>query len=163
VILTLKQVLPISSQEGTLLHSAIAFAGESESQQRRAFNINKVVGISQAVISTAQGIMAQLAVPQDALTGANFVKAGIVAATGAAQIATIAKTKFQGGSSSVSGVSSSTGGGDSRPANFNVVGNDGNNQLAESLGGQVMKAYVVGADVTTQQSLDRNKIGTATL
>ena len=72
-----------------------AFAGESEEQQKRAFNVNKAVGIAQAVVSTAQGIMAQLAVPQDALTGMNFVKAGIVAATGAAQIATIAKSKFQ--------------------------------------------------------------------
>lgn len=155
-----------SSTFGALGDLATAFAGDSEAQQKRAFDINKVVGISQAVISTAQGIMAQLAVPQDALTGANFIKAGIVAATGAAQIATIAKTKFQGGGSSVSGVASggsAGGGGDSRPANFNVVGNDGNNQLADSLSNQVTKTYVVASDVTTQQSLDRNKLGTATL
>ena len=152
-----------SNMFGALGELATAFAGDSEAQQKRAFNINKVVGISQAVISTAQGIMAQLAVPQDALTGANFIKAGIVAATGAAQIATIAKTKFQGGGSAPSAPSSSTGGGESRPASFNVVGNDSNNQLAESLGGQVTKAYVVSGDVTTAQSLERNKIQTATL
>jgi len=153
-----------SNMFGALGELATAFAGDSERSQKRAFEINKVVGISQAVISTAQGIMAQLAVPQDALTGANFIKAGIVAATGAAQIATIAKTKFQGGgASSPSAPSGGTGAGDSRPANFNVVGNDGNNQLAESLGNQVTKTYVVASDVTTQQSLDRNKVGTATL
>jgi vacuolar-type H+-ATPase subunit I/STV1 len=153
-----------SNMFGALSDLATAFAGDSEAQQKRAFNINKVVGISQAVISTAQGIMAQLAVPQSALTGTSFIKAGIVAATGAAQIATIAKTQFKGGGASSPSVpSGSVGGGDSRPAQFNVVGNNGNNQLAESLGGQVTKAYVVAGDVTTQQSLDRNKVGTATL
>jgi hypothetical protein len=73
-----------------------AFAKDDEASQKRAFNANKAFGIAQAVISTAQGISAQLAVPQDAITGANFVKAGIVAATGAAQIATISKTQFKG-------------------------------------------------------------------
>tara|TARA_R110002153_G_scaffold50703_2_gene142629 strand:+ start:564 stop:2630 length:2067 start_codon:yes stop_codon:yes gene_type:complete len=73
-----------------------AFAKDDEASQKKAFNANKAFGIAQAVISTAQGISAQLAVPQDALTGANFIKAGIVAATGAAQIATIAKTQFKG-------------------------------------------------------------------
>lgn len=72
------------------------FAKDDEESQKKAFNANKAFGIAQAVISTAQGISAQLAVPQDAITGANFVKAGIVAATGAAQIATISKTQFNG-------------------------------------------------------------------
>lgn len=70
-------------------------ASGDEKQQRKAFQLNKAISIGQAIMSTAQGITAQLAVPQDALTGANFVKAGIVAATGAAQIATIAKTQFK--------------------------------------------------------------------
>lgn len=70
-------------------------ASGDEKQQRKAFQLNKAVSIGQAIMSTAQGITAQLAVPQDALTGMNFVKAGIVAATGAAQIATIAKTQFK--------------------------------------------------------------------
>lgn len=145
-----------------------AFAGESEEAQRRAFNINKAISIGQAIISTAQGIITQLAVPQDALTGANFIKAGIVAATGAAQIATISATQFQ--------ASSSGGGGGgttptapnpptavSSPAVFNVVGNTGTNQLAETLGQQPLQAYVVAGDVTTAQSLERNKIQQSTL
>ena len=73
-----------------------AFAKDDEESQKKAFNANKAFGIAQAIISTAQGIATQLAVPQDALTGANFIKAGIVAATGAAQIATISKTQFKG-------------------------------------------------------------------
>ena len=141
-----------------------AFAGESEGQQKRAFNVNKAVGIAQAVVSTAQGIMAQLAVPQDALTGMNFVKAGIVAATGAAQIATIAKSKFQSSSSGggdTPSVDSSAGGGMPQPS-FNVVGDSGINQLAE-LQMQPTQAFVVSGDITTAQSLDRNKIQNATI
>lgn len=80
---------------GSLSALTTAFAKDDEESQKRAFKINKAISIGQAVISTAQGIVAQLAVPQDALTGANFVKAGIVAATGAAQIATISKTQFK--------------------------------------------------------------------
>ena len=85
-----------------------AFAKDDEKSAKRAFNVNKAFGIAQAVVSTAQAIVAQLAVPQDALTGANFVKAGIAAATGAAQIATIAKQKFEpssGGSGSAASIS----------------------------------------------------------
>ena len=46
--------------------------------------------------------------------------------------------------------------------NFNVVGNNGINQLAQ-LQQQPIKAYVVGSDVTTQQALDRNRINNSTL
>jgi len=153
---------------GALGDLATAFAKDDEKSAERAFKINKAVGIAQAVISTAQGVMAQLSVPQDALTGANFVKAGIVAATGAAQIATIAKSKFQGGAagSSPTAPSSSVSTPSSQPASFNVVGNTGVNQLAETLGNQgqqPIQAFVVGSEVTTQQSLDRNKVETATL
>jgi hypothetical protein len=76
-----------------------AFAKDDEESQKKAFNANKAFGIAQAIISTAQGISTQLASPKDVLTGANFLKAGIIAATGAAQIATISKTQFKGGGS----------------------------------------------------------------
>ena len=46
--------------------------------------------------------------------------------------------------------------------NFNVVGNNGLNQLAQ-LQQQPIKAYVVGSEVTTQQALDRNRIQNGTL
>jgi hypothetical protein len=162
-----EQNLQLASDSlGAISGLVTAFAGESEAAQRKAFNINKAISIGQAIISTAQGVIAQLAVPQDALTGANFVKAGIVAATGAAQIATISRTQFKGGGT-VGGVD---GGGtsnpttaQSQPANFNVVGNTGTNQLADTLGSSPMKAYVVAGDVTSAQSLERNKIQQSTL
>lgn len=46
--------------------------------------------------------------------------------------------------------------------NFNVVGNNGLNQLAQ-LQQQPVKAYVVGSEVSTQQALDRNRITNAQL
>ena len=52
------------------------------------------------------------------------------------------------------------------PADFNVVGTTGTNQLADAIGGQTqapVKAYVVSGDVTTSQSLDRNIVESATL
>ena len=149
---------------GAIGDFATAFAKNDEAGAKRAFNINKGVGIAQAVVSTAQGVMAQLAVPQDALTGANFVKAGIVAATGAAQIATIAKSKFQGTGATAPPPPTLNASGSS-PASFNVVGNTGINQLAQGLGGQdnVTKTFVVASDVTTAQGLDRDRMDLVTL
>ena len=148
-----------------------AFANESEEAQRRAFNVNKAIGLAQAIISTAQGIIGQLAVPKDQLTGANFIKAGIIAATGIAQVATISKTRFEstgGGTPPPSptglGGGSGTGIGSQAPA-FNVVGQSGFNQVAQALGQQnstPIKAFVVSGDVTTAQALENNIIDIAT-
>lgn len=59
-----------------------------------------------------------------------------------------------------------TGGGGGAPS-FNVVGNAGVNQLAQTLGGQSqqapIQAYVVAQNVTTAQSLNRNIINNASL
>ena len=72
---------------------------DSEEAARRQFELNKKIQRAQVYLATASGIMQQLAVPQDALTGANFVKAAIVAATGAAQLVAINSTQFDGGGS----------------------------------------------------------------
>jgi len=146
---------------GAIGELANAFAKDDEKSAEKAFKINKAVGIAQAVVSTAQGIMAQLAVPQDALTGVNFVKAGIVAATGAAQIATISKSKFQGGTNDTPDIDTS-GGGQAQAPSFNVVGDSGVNQLAQ-IQQQPVQAFVVSGEVTTSQALDRNRVQNATL
>jgi len=136
-----------------------------EAAAKRAFERNKALQIIQAVINTASGIMTQLAVPQDALTGANFVKAALVATTGATSIATIAAQKFNGGKA--------TGGGSTPKApappqvspSFNIVGQGGTNQLLQGIAGQFsqpLRAYVVGGDVTSSQEMERKRIKTAT-
>ncbi len=74
-----------------------AFSGEGEQEARKAFKRNKALSLATAIAQTAQGIITQLASPKDVVTGRNFLKAGIVAATGVAQVANISKTKFQSG------------------------------------------------------------------
>jgi hypothetical protein len=48
---------------------------------------------------------------------------------------------------------------------FNVIGTSGVNQIAQVVGQnqQPIKAYVVGSEISSQQSLDRNKVMTASL
>jgi hypothetical protein len=97
-IANINQVGEYASQGFDILSNlSSAFSKDSEKDARRQFNINKAAGIAQATTSTASAVVAQLAVPQDALTGANFVKAGIAGAIGISQIAKIAATKFQPG------------------------------------------------------------------
>ena len=141
---------------GVLMSFNELYDEEDEAAAKKAFDRNKKLQIGQAVINTAQGVMAQLAVPQDALTGANFAKAAIVAATGAAQIAKIRSTEFEfAGDSSVDTGSLSA---PSTSPQFNIVGASGQNAILESLQANPMRAYVVGSDVTSQQELDRNRI-----
>jgi hypothetical protein len=44
--------------------------------------------------------------------------------------------------------------------NFNIVGNNGQNQLGQL--GSPIQAYVVSSDMTSQQQLDRNRLRNAT-
>ena len=138
----------------------MSFEAKDKESAKRQFKINKALQIGQTIASTASGIMNQLAVPQDALTGANFVKAGIVATTGAASLVKIASSKFDEGSTGGSAPEIASGG--SQAPNFNVVGNSGINQLAQ-LQTEPTRAYVVSGEVTSQQSLDRNRQMNATL
>jgi hypothetical protein len=126
---------------------------ESEYYAEKAFERNKKLQTAQAVVNTAQAVTAQLAVPQDALTGQNFVKAGIALATGIAQIRTIQATQFGGGVGSLDSSIS-----EPQSPSFNIVGSTGQNAILESLRNNPVRAYVVGSDVTSQQELDRNRI-----
>ncbi len=87
--------------------------------------------------------------------------------SGLAGVAKIASQKFEGGGSATGGGGASEGGGGgmsggTQAPSFNVVGNNGLNQLSQ-LQQQPTQAYVVSGQVTTAQSLDRNRIQNATL
>jgi len=140
-----------------------AFAGENEEAQKRAFMINKVAGIANAVISTAAGITKALEQTTDPTPTQSFRfgNAALVAATGAAQIATIARQQFTP-SGTLDDDIPNGGGGGSMPPQFNVVGSTGTNAILQSLQQNPVKAYVVGSDVTSQQELDRNRIKQST-
>ena len=156
-----------SNALGSIGQLADAFAKGDEARAKKAFKINKAIGIAQATISTAQGIMNELSHPVKTLTFTNYAAAAAMAIAGAAQIATIATTKFNSGSSVKPKTTDNTGGGSltaaTQPPSFNVVGQSGFNQVAGALGQQQpVQAFVVSGDVTTAQQLQNNTITQAT-
>ena len=156
-----------SSALSSIGQIADAFAGDDEERAKKAFNINKGLGIAQAIIATSQGIMNAYTNPVDVASGVAFAKSIGIGLAGAAQIATIASTKFQpadGGGGSAPSPSISGGGESStQPPSFNVVGQSGFNQVAGALGQQQpVQAYVVAGNVTTAQQLQNNTITQAT-
>ena len=78
------------------------FAKDDEESQKKAFQLNKKIGVGQALISTAQAVTGALAEPS-LIPGERFIKAGIAAAVGAAQITAIDRAQF-GGSSTAADV-----------------------------------------------------------
>ena len=120
-----------------------AFTGENEKAQKRAFMINKVAGIANAVISTAQGISKALAETTDPTPTQSFrfANAALVGVTGAAQIATIARQQFSGGGSVDTNIPDGGGGNfGSMTPQFNVVGSTGTNAILQSLQQNPVKA-----------------------
>jgi hypothetical protein len=95
-----------------------AAAKGDEASQRKTFERNKLMQKAQATIAMASGIVQQLAVPQDQLTGMNFVKAAAIAAAGIANIVKINQTQFSGGGSGGGNgnLNAPTGGGANAPA-----------------------------------------------
>jgi hypothetical protein len=151
---------------------ATMFLGKSEADARKAFNINKAASIAQAIVSTylgANAIFASAAAnPKTVLFPAQpFIAAGIAITSGLANVAKIARTKFEGGGGGGGGGNNSappspaTQNVTSSAPSFQIVGNSGTNPLA-GLGGAPIKAYVVSAEVTTSQQLDRNHVKNAT-
>ena len=140
------------------------FAKGNEKQQKRAFQVQKAVGIAQATINTAQAITKVFAettdfTPTQSLRIANAVGIGLA---GAAQIASIASQQFQGGGDVETPTDIGAGGGEVQAPQFNVVGDSGVNQLAQ-LQQQPTQAFVVSGEVTSAQALDRNRVTNATL
>ena len=141
-------------------------AGKSEKDARRAFKAQKAFNLASALTNTYLAVTAALANKKEIFPGQRFIEAGLAGAAGAVQVAKIAKTQFEGGSSSGAGSVGGGGGGATAPTmsapQFNVVGQSGVNQLA-SLNQQPIQAYVVSGQVTSQQALDRNRLANATL
>lgn len=144
-----------SDAMGALSSLNDALAGDSEKSAKRAFKINKALSLAQAIMSTYQAVNAQLAVPQNALTGTAFIKAGIALAAGIANVIKIQKTKFEGGGGSPS-PSGGGGGG--------LVANAGDNQSTATPAfnvldtgflsdrpaqGAPVQAYVLSSDVSS--------------
>ena len=140
-----------------------AFAKEDEASQKKAFEVNKAIGIANAIINTSVGVSKALASSAPPL---NFINAAIVTASGVAAVKNIQKTQFNSSSFDTTSPSTSTGGAatsPTQPPSFNVVGQSGFNQVAGALGQQPpTQAFVVAGDVTTAQQLQNNTITQAT-
>lgn len=156
-----------------LTDAAVKKAGSNEAAAEKArkkgFERSKKLQMTMAIIQGVQGVMAAFTAgssmgPAGVIMGP--VMATLAAVTAGINVAKISKMKYEGGGSAGGGGGGSVPRAPSvpSPANFNVVGNSGTNQLAETLGEQPpIEAQVVGEKVTTQQSLDRNRIENASL
>lgn len=128
----------------------------------------KALAISQALINTYLGASEALkqksTLPSPFDVVAKVANVATIIATGMKTVKSIASVKVGakgggGGAPSMGGISAST-----PTPQFNVAGNAGVNQIASTLANQPpVKAYVVGKEVSTQQSLDRNIVKNATL
>ena len=146
------------------------FAGKNKKAQKTAFGIQKAANIAATTIDTYTAAMAAYksasAVPVIGAALAPIAAAGAVA-VGLMNIKKIAASKFEGGGTPTGDTGGGGGGGGATAPTmsapqFNVVGQSGVNQLA-SLNQQPVQAYVVSGQVTSQQSLDRNRLANATL
>ena len=147
-----------------------AFADDDEKSKKKQFELQKKLSLASAIVAGIQAVQNAYKTAQGSpYTLVNpaypYIQAGLASAFAVAQVASIARSQYESPSASIS---SGVGGGMSAPSaspSFNVVGQSGINQLAESIGQQnrqPMRAYVVGSDVTSSQELERKRIKTAT-
>jgi hypothetical protein len=161
----------LDAKQREAINNQIA-ANETKLEQKReklaekSFKLQKAMSIANALINTYE--MANKAF--NALASIPFVgptlgRAAAVAAVGLglAQVNAIRKTQFVPSGTSVAS-DSSVGSAQVQAPNFNIVGQSGSNQLAQSIQGQLdkpIRAYVVSKDVSTAQEMDRNIVKTA--
>ena len=92
------------------------------------------------------------------------IAAGAAIAAGLASVRKIIQTPVPNGDGGLSSGGASVSAPAIQQPQFNVVGQSGTNQLAQSISSQFnqpVRAYVVGQDVTTSQQLERQRIKTA--
>lgn len=159
--LQLNKVQIASSTFGALGALTEAFAGKTEEEQKKAFEVKKAFDIAQAVLDGYKAVLsAYAATPGDPIT--KGIAAGVAGAFAIAQIRKIEQSTFTPSTPSVGG--GGTGGQQQQERiqapTFNVIGEANQTQQVSE---KPVKAYVVSGEVTTQQSLDRNRLRNATL
>jgi len=145
-------------------------AKKKDDIQRKQFKIDKGVRIGRALMDTYQsGVAAfgsQLIVGDPTSPIRARIAQAIAIATGLANVANIARQKYQSSlGAGGGGTGGASGGGlQIQAPDFNVVGASQTSQLAQAVTTQQekpVKAFVVGKDISTQQELDRNITNTA--
>lgn len=158
----------------TIANIAEAFAGEDEKRQRRAFKIQKAANIANATVEMFRGAVgaysqANATLPPPAGQIVGGINAGLVIASGLANIKRIQSQKFQGGG----GASASASGGSARSLtsgvqaqgqqDINLFGqaneggslNLGDDGVGSSTQGEqtiTVKAQVVSDEISASQS-----------
>ena len=124
---------------------------------------------SEASVATSAGVAetAKIGFPQNIpfLIGYAAQAIGIIGAIKSAVGAAKGSISAAGAGGSTASIQAPTVPSAAAPS-FNIVGQGGANQLAESIGSQEkqpLKAYVVAADVTSAQSMERNIVESATI
>jgi hypothetical protein len=141
--------------------------------QKAAMITESALGIAKIIVNTQTANAIAMASPINAIDPTYGIRSRIINTIGAgigiaSNIAATAKglAALGGGGSTSSGGNVSAGGGQSAAPQFNVVGQGGANQLAQTMNGknqQPIQAYVVAGAVTTGQSLNRNIINNASM
>ena len=137
---------------GSIMALDKALAGSSEKEQKKAFERNKKMGIVSALINTAGAIIGAI----NPGGGGIALPAGLpgaiaAAASGAAQIATIAKSRFASSDTTAPPPPNIGGGGDSAVSTAPQLDLS---FLDEGSGGTI-QAYVISEQVTNQQQADQ--------
>ena len=144
-----------------------ALRKRQEKIEKKRFKFNKAMNIANALVETyssaSKAYLSQISLPTPDAPIRAKVAAGVATAFGLANVAMIARQKFQSSAGATvpagalgSGGGSGSGTGD-RSFNFNLAGASQENQLAQTLQGrfdQPLQAYVVSRDITNQQQLD---------
>ena len=174
-----QQKIDIQNAQLALATSAVGFlkeiGGKNKAIQKASIIAENAIGIGKMIIANNAANIGALATPQAILSGGisaapiiamNNITTGLGIAT---TLASTAKALSAVGGGSAGGASGAGGGGGipaPAPAQFNVVGASGANQIAQTLAGgqqQPVQAYVVAGAVTTGQSLNRNIINNASM
>ena len=138
--------------------------------EKKRFKLQKAANISQALISTYLAVAQVQANPLDLNPVTKGISMAATLAVGLANVATLARQKFQssaGATSTAGALGGGSGrGGEGREFNFNLAGSTQSNQLTQSIAGQLsqpIQAYVVSSEMTSQQQLDLSISNTATI
>ena len=152
----------------SIANIAELFAGKSKKSQKRAFEVQKITNIASATIDTYMSATSAYksvsGIPVVGPVLAPLAAAGAIAA-GLINIKKIKESQFEGGaepSAGGGGGGDMGGGGAPQAPQFNVVGNNGMNQLAQ-LQQKPVQAFVVSSEMTSAQALERNRINNATI
>jgi hypothetical protein len=136
---------------------------EEEALAKKQFKFQKALQLGAATIDASKAITASLASAPVAIgpipNPAGIASLALAATTGAASIAKIAATKFEGGGGGVDSTTPSIGGGGdvgggSQPAQFNPLASSFLQDRPEQL---TPRAYVLAGDVASQQEV-RTKV-----